>query len=201
MATATATKAEEEPWQENLNTHLICPDCKLVPPNLVEEFSSGDMVCGECGLVLGARIVDTRSEWRTFSNDDQANDDPSRVGDGPNLLLNGDQLQTSIAFGDGGRGARDLNRTQNKSAQDKGNRALLEAYKTITHIGDGQGMSKVVSDHAKYLFKMTHDAGIFRGKSQETVIAGCIFIACRQCKVPRTFRYASLAVSSIPIRG
>ena len=32
------------------------------------------------------------------------------------------------------------------------------------------------------------DAGVFRGKSQETIIAGCLFIACRQMGVPRTFR-------------
>ena len=31
---------------------------------IVEEFGSGDLVCGRCGLVLGDRIVDTRSEWR-----------------------------------------------------------------------------------------------------------------------------------------
>ena len=89
------------------------------------------MVCGDCGLVLGDRIVDTHSEWRTFSNDDQNTDDPSRVGDGPNILLNGDQLSTSIAFGDGGKTARDLNRAQNKTTQDKGNKVLMAAYKQI----------------------------------------------------------------------
>ena len=55
-------------------------------------------------------------------------------------------------------------------------------------MADAHNITKVVADHAKHLFKMTNDANIFRGKSQETVIAGCIFIACRHCKVPRTFR-------------
>ena len=49
-------------------------------PNIIEDFRSGDVVCGNCGLVLGPRIIDTRSEWRTFSNDDGGGDDPSRVG-------------------------------------------------------------------------------------------------------------------------
>lgn len=31
---------------------MICPDCKEFPPNLTEEFSSGDMVCATCGLVV-----------------------------------------------------------------------------------------------------------------------------------------------------
>ena len=183
-------KAEkvEEPWRENLNMHVICRECKEVPPNIVEEFSSGDMVCGSCGLVLGDRIVDTRSEWRTFSNDDGANDDPSRVGDVKNDLLNGDQLTTTIAFGDGLGKSRDLHRAQNKSTHDKSNKTLLAAYKEIGALCDAWNIPKNVSDTAKHLFKMVNDAGAFRGKSQEAIIAGCIFIACRQCKVPRTFR-------------
>jgi transcription initiation factor TFIIB len=134
----------DEQWEENLNLHMMCPDCQVLPANLVEEFASGDMVCGDCGLVLGGRIVDTRSEWRTFSNDDQANDDPSRVGDGPNLLLNGNQLSTEIAH-DGSK-SRDLLRAQGKSTADKGNKALLAAYKQIGAMSDSIHLNKAVSD-------------------------------------------------------
>lgn len=166
----------------------MCKDCKEIPPNIVEEFASGDMVCGSCGLVLGDRIIDTRSEWRTFSNDDQNNDDPSRVGDGANPLLNGSQLQTSISFGDGGARARDLHRAQNKSTHDKSTKTLLAAYKETGAMCDAWHLPRNVSDTAKHLFKMVNDAGAFRGKSQDVIIAGCIFIACRQCGLPRTFR-------------
>ncbi|KAL2067134.1 hypothetical protein VTL71DRAFT_1558 [Oculimacula yallundae] len=184
-------------WQENLNMTMVCRDCKEVPPNLVEEFSSGDMVCGSCGLVLGDRIVDTRSEWRTFANDDQGNDDPSRVGDGANPLLNGSQLTTTISFQDGNARSRDLMRTQNKSANDKATKGLLAAYKEIGAHCDAVNIPKNVSDTAKHLFKLVDDAKAFKGKSQEAIIAGCIFIACRQCGVPRTFReiYALTKVS------
>ena len=184
-----ATKAQE-PWRQNLSQQMLCRDCNEYPPNLVEEFSSGDMVCGTCGLVLGDRIVDTRSEWRTFSNDDQGGDDPSRVGDGPNTLLNGSQLQTNISFGDGASNhkSRDLHRAQNKSTHDKSTKALLAAYKEIGALCDALHLMKNVSDIAKHLFKMVNDAGAFKGKSQETIIAGVIFIACRQCNLGRTFR-------------
>lgn len=175
-------------WSENLNMTLMCKDCKEFPPNLVEEFSSGDMVCGSCGLVLGDRIVDTRSEWRTFSNDDQGTDDPSRVGDGANPLLNGSQLQTTIAFGDGNARSRDLHRAQSKSSTDKATKSLLAAYKEIGAHCDAVNMPKTISDTAKHLYKVVDDAKAFKGKSQDAIIAGCIFIACRQCQSPRTFR-------------
>jgi transcription initiation factor TFIIB len=197
IAPSTTIEKGGTEWSENLNMTLICKDCKEVPPNLVEEFSSGDMVCGSCGLVLGDRIVDTRSEWRTFSNDDQGNDDPSRVGDGANPLLNGSQLQTTIAYTDGSARSRDLLRAQGKSSTDKATKGLLAAYKEIGAHCDAVNIPKNVSDTAKHLFKLVDDAKAFKGKSQEAIIAGCIFIACRQCGVPRTFReiYALTKVS------
>lgn len=187
----------EDSWSQNLNQKLLCPECKEDPPNLAEEFSSGDMVCGTCGLVLGDRIVDTRSEWRTFSNDDQGNDDPSRVGDGANPLLNGSQLSTTIAFTDGSARGRELYRAQGKQGTDKATKTLLTAYKEIGAHCDAVNIPKNVSDTAKHLFKLTDDAKAFKGKSQDAIIAGCIFIACRQCGVPRTFReiYALTKVS------
>lgn len=178
-----------EQWKENLNMQMICKDCKEVPPNLVEEFSNGDVVCGTCGLVLGERTVDTRSEWRTFANDDQGNDDPSRVGEAANPLLVGSQLQTTIAFDKSASGkSRDLHRAQNKSAHDKTNKSLQNAYRDINDICEAMKLAPSVSMYAKFLYKQIHDAGAFKGKSPEAINAGLVFIACRQQAVPRTFK-------------
>ncbi|KAF2006953.1 transcription initiation factor-like protein iib [Amniculicola lignicola CBS 123094] len=178
----------EPEWTEDLNVTLMCPDCKEVPPNLVEEFSSGDTVCGSCGRVLADRIIDTRSEWRTFSNDDQGNDDPSRVGDAANPLLHGSQLHTEIGFGDGGLRVRELARAQNKSSHDKVNKSLQQAYSQINVLCDSSAIPKPAAESAKLLFKAADDAKLFKGKSQDVIIATCIFIACRQHDVPRSFR-------------
>ena len=52
----------------DLAVRLICPECRDPRPDIVEEFGSGDLVCRNCGLILGDRIVDTRSEWRVSYN-------------------------------------------------------------------------------------------------------------------------------------
>lgn len=179
---------KEEAWSEDLNVTLMCPDCREMPPNLVEEFSAGDTICGSCGRVLSERGIDTRSEWRTFSNDDQGNDDPSRIGDAANPLLRGSQLQTEIGFGDGGLKVRELSRAHNKSNHDKGNKSLQSAFGQITTLCDSQNISKTTQDTAKMLFRMTDDEKLFKGKSQDAIIAGCIFIACRQHQQNRSFR-------------
>lgn len=53
---------------------------------LIEDYRAGDMICSECGLVVGDRVIDVGSEWRTFSNE-KSGVDPSRVG-GPGKLFN-----------------------------------------------------------------------------------------------------------------
>ncbi|EMC93019.1 hypothetical protein BAUCODRAFT_270595 [Baudoinia panamericana UAMH 10762] len=178
---------KDEEWVENLNVKMMCKDCRDDPPELYEDHASGDLMCANCGLVLAQRTIDMGSEWRTFSNDDQGNDDPSRVGEGPNTLLNGAQLETGIAFGDGIR-SRELHRAQNKSNMDKTNKGLLQAYKQIGALCDGWQLPSSVSDTAKHLYKDADESRLFRGKSQEALIAGCVFLACRRNNVPRSFR-------------
>jgi transcription initiation factor TFIIB len=58
---SSSTRKVDLPKQD-LAVRLICPECRDQQPNIEEEFSSGDLVCRGCGLVLGDRIVDTRSE-------------------------------------------------------------------------------------------------------------------------------------------
>ncbi|KAG5941302.1 hypothetical protein E4U13_004142 [Claviceps humidiphila] len=174
-------------YQEDLNNVLCCPDCKEVPPNLIEEFSSGDMVCQSCGVVVGTRIIDTRSEWRTFANDDHGGDDPSRVGGPQDEFVEGEQLATTVAFSES-KAHKALSRTQNNANQDRAQKGLMEAYKMIVSLCETIHMGQNVSNAAKHIFKLVDKHKFMKGKPQEVVIAGCIFIACRQNNVPRTFK-------------
>jgi transcription elongation factor Elf1 len=40
---------KQEAFRADLNVRLVCPDCQNENVQLVEEFGSGDLVCGECG--------------------------------------------------------------------------------------------------------------------------------------------------------
>ncbi|KAG6328917.1 hypothetical protein ID866_10170 [Astraeus odoratus] len=185
---ASAQKIQQPTYGPDLAVRLICPDCRDPNPNIVEEFGSGDLVCGGCGLVLGDRIVDTRSEWRTFANDE--GDDPSRVGAASDPLMEGmEQLDTVISFRDGGTGvARELQRAASRSQNSRSERNLLTAFRDIGSWCDQFSLPKTISDIAKQLYKRSDEEKLLRGKPLEAVIAACIFIACRQAHVPRTFR-------------
>jgi len=185
---ASAQKVLQPTYGPDLAVRLICPDCRDPNPNIVEEFGSGDLVCGGCGLVLGDRVVDTRSEWRTFANDE--GDDPSRVGAASDPLMEGiEQLDTVISFRDGGTGvARELQRAASRSQNSRSERNLLTAFRDIGSWCDQFSLPKTISDIAKQLYKRSDEEKLLRGKPLEAVIAACIFIACRQAHVPRTFR-------------
>ncbi|KAK3080178.1 transcription initiation factor IIB, partial [Teratosphaeriaceae sp. CCFEE 6253] len=62
------------------------------------------------------------------------------------------------------------------------------AYKQIGALCDGWHLTGTVSDTAKHLFKDADESRLFKGKSQEALIAGCVFLACRRNQVPRSFR-------------
>ncbi|KAI8800442.1 cyclin-like protein [Cladochytrium replicatum] len=175
--------------KEDLNLRLQCPDCRDEVPNIIEEYSSGDLVCGNCGMVLGNRIIDTRSEWRTFSNSDEGGDDPSRVGAAVNPLLGGQLESTIISRKDGGTGiSRDLNRAQAKMSALKSEKALMHGFKEIQALGERIGLPKVVIDSAKQLYKKSEDEKTLKGRTQEAIMASCIYLACREHSVTRSFK-------------
>jgi transcription initiation factor TFIIB len=174
----------------DLNVMLGCTDCGDAKPPIIEDFSAGDLICGNCGLVLGDRIVDTRSEWRTFAND-EGNGDPSRVGAAADPILGTNQLDTLISNRDGrsSSASKDLSKIQAKSVMTKSNeRNLVKSFKDISAMCDHIALPKIISDIAKQLYKRVEDEKLVKSKSNEVVMASCIFIACRQENVPRTFK-------------
>lgn len=182
------------------NYKVMCRDCQNPVPNLFEDYASGDIVCRDCGSVLLDRVIDMRSEWRTFANDSSGpGDDPSRVGGPSNPLMadaEGDMFleSTSISTHDAnGTGAgKDLNRVHAR-ASNKGTleKNLLKAFREISNMSERIGLPKMIADRAKSIFKKVEDDKLCKGKTSEGVIAACIYIACRQERVPRTFREIS----------
>lgn len=180
----------------------ICSQCKEKAPDIVEDFASGDIICRRCGSILGDRIIDTRSEWRTFSSDGGAGEDPSRVGGPSNPLLNGSQLETTISSRDGHSGlAKDLGRLQGRSSANPSERHLTSAFREIGALCERMALPRAIADRARALFKLSDDQKIFRNSrdTENAIIGACIYIACRQENVVRAFKDIS-ALTRVPKR-
>ena len=121
---------------------LFCREHPDAP--LTEDYHAGDMICTACGLVVGDRVIDVGSEWRTFSNE-KANSDPSRVGASENPLLNGTDLSTYISreglpANDDGTGPK----YHNRKAISSSDRTLMNAYKEISNMADRISLAKTI---------------------------------------------------------
>ena len=164
--------------------------CKYHPESpLIEDHRAGDQICSQCGLVVGDRVIDVSSEWRTFS-DDTGGADKSRVGAAENSLLEGGNLSTMIGPGTGRPGEtsyRNYTRptSSNTAASD---RSLINAMRIIAEMADRINLPKVITDRANKLFKMVQDGKHLTGRAHGAIAAACLYIACRQEGVPRTFK-------------
>ncbi|VDI41551.1 transcription initiation factor IIB-like isoform X2 [Mytilus edulis] len=168
---------------------ICCPEHPYA--NLVEDYHAGDMICPECGLVVGDRVVDVGTEWRTFSNEKSTgNKDPSRVGAAENPLLDGGDLSTmiqvdptSMSYDEHGKPMYKNRRTMSSA-----DRALINAFREIGNMGDRLNLPKMIADRANNLFKQVNDGKALKGRSNDAIAAACMYIACRQEGVPRTFK-------------
>ena len=165
--------------------------CCYVHPDapLIEDYHAGDQICSACGLVVGDRVIDVGSEWRTFGNE-KPGEDPSRVGGPENPLLNGSDLTTEI--GPGTRPASfdapEMPKYQNRRTMSSSDRALIAAFREISTMADRINLPRAIVDRANNLFKQLQDGSRLKGRSIDAKASACLYIACRQEGVPRTFK-------------
>ncbi|XP_031617020.1 transcription initiation factor IIB [Contarinia nasturtii] len=172
---------------EVLSNKVVCYAHPEAP--LIEDYRAGDMICSECGLVVGDRVIDVGSEWRTFSNE-KSGVDPSRVGGPENPLLSGGDLSTMIGPGTGSASFDSFGNAkyQNRRTMSSSDRALIAAFKEISQMADRINLPKTIVDRANNLFKQVHDGKNLKGRSNDAKASACLYIACRQEGVPRTFK-------------
>ncbi|WWC98181.1 hypothetical protein V866_005072 [Kwoniella sp. B9012] len=158
----------------NLNVRHLCPNCRTDPPNIIEEYSKGDL---------------------TFAGDENG-DDPSRVGDAGNPLLGSNHLDTVISHKDGRSGiARDLNRAVQRAnnlsngINGKTNTAILSAvFSRIGEKCDAMQLPRGVRERAQHVYKIADEQKAIKGKNENALIAACIIYACRDAGAHRTFQ-------------
>ena len=152
--------------------------------HLIEDTHAGDMICPECGLVVGDRVIDVGSEWRTL----EGSNDRSRVGVAENPYLEGREL-TSYIEPMTGRGVRDgMKGLKKKSGATPGDRNLLHAFQEMKEMADRLNLTQSIVEQAKALYKQYHQEKTLKGRASDAVAAACIYIACREENVPRSFK-------------
>jgi len=135
-----------------MSNRVVCP--QHPDAHLIEDYHAGDMICSQCGLVVGDRVIDVGSEWRTFSND-KGGEDRSRVGGPENTLLGSSDLSTMIGPGQGAASFDTSGNAlyTNRRSISSSDRTLINAFRTIAGMCDRINLPRTITDRANALFK------------------------------------------------
>jgi len=165
-----------------------CPECGSI--NLTYDEQKGEVICADCGLVVEEKMVDTGQEMygKTDSGEKKGR------GGAPLSIQKFDKgLTTNVGEisdiyrleGGATRKFLRLKKWQERVSTSI-ERNLRLAMAELRRVASFLNLPTVVRDEAARIYNFVLQRGLVRGRSMESVIAACIYSACRSYDIPRT---------------
>ena len=165
-----------------------CPECESI--NLTYDQNLGEIICNECGLVIEEKMVDSGIDMQgKFSK----NEKKGRGGAPISIQKFDKGLTTNVGE------ISDIYRLESgqtrkflrlKKWQERVStsieRNLRLAMAELRVIASYLNLPNVVRDEASRIYNYVLQRGMVRGRSMESVIASCLYTACRSYSIPRT---------------
>src|SRR5919202_7087312 len=182
------------------NTQTLCSICKR-KDKIVTDAESGEIICGNCGMVISDKVEDTSHlERHIFSGGGRIEEARSRTG-APTSLARHDMGLATIV----GKGERDASGTKidpsisstmqrlriwdfRLKLNTPSDRNLREAFKLLDTLKDKLGLSNAVIENTAYLYRKAQQRKFSRGRTISSVICAATYIACRDLGVSKTMK-------------
>lgn len=165
-----------------------CPECGSV--DLTYDDQKGEITCNECGLIVEEKMVDTGQD---IGGQFDKSDKKGRGGAPISLQKFDKGLTTNVGE------ISDIYRLEAgqtrkflrlKKWQERVStsieRNLRLAMAELRRVASFLNLPSVVRDEASRVYNFVLQRGLVRGRSMESVIAACIYAACRSYNIPRT---------------
>jgi len=165
-----------------------CPECESV--DLVYDSQKGEVVCNECGLIVEEKIVDTGQEGGgQFDKSEKRG-----RGGAPISMQKYDKGLTTnvgeisdIYKLEAGQTRKFLRlKKWQERVSTSIERNLRLAMAELRRVASFLNLPSVIRDEASRVYNYVLQRGLVRGRSMESVIAACIYAACRSYNIPRT---------------
>jgi len=165
-----------------------CPECGSI--NLIYEEQRGEVICNDCGLVVEEKMVDTGQEM--YGKSDSG--DKKGRGGAPlsiqkfdkGLTTNVGEISDIYKLEKGAtRKFLRLKKWQERVSTSI-ERNLRLAMAELRRVASFLNLPTVVRDESSRVYNFVLQRGLVRGRSMESVIAACIYSACRSYNIPRT---------------
>lgn len=161
----------------------ICPECGGM---IISIQAFGEVVCGQCGLVINERAIDfSHSGRRAFTNQEKTQRE--RTGSPISILMPNMSLSTVIERNKISN--PDLKRAVKWNTRISWQtRHMLIATTELKRICSNLNLPDYIKKEAMYLYKQAFEKKLLRGRSINGVVAACIYYAIRIKKIPITFQ-------------
>jgi len=171
-----------------------CPECGST--KLMRDYEAAEVVCMECGYVIDMKIADQGPEWRAFDNEQR--NKRSRVGAPITFTIHDKGLSTIIDWHDKDIFGKKFNAGQKAQmyrlrkwqrrirVSDAIERNLAYALSEITKIASNLSLPKSILETSSVIYRKAVKEKLIRGRSIQGISAAAVYIACRQCGLPRT---------------
>ncbi|EJN61034.1 transcription initiation factor TFIIB [Halogranum rubrum] len=188
--TRTSTSETERTQTESVRT---CPECD---GRLLTDEEHGELVCGDCGLVVEEANVDRGPEWRAF--DSAERDSKSRVGAPTTKMMHDKGLSTNIGWQDKDAYGKTLSSRQRQQMQrlrtwnerfrtrDSKERNLKQALGEIDRMASALGLPQAVRETASVIYRRALAEDLLPGRSIEGVATAALYASARQAGTPRS---------------
>ena len=165
-----------------------CPECESL--NLNFDPHLGEVICNDCGLVVEDKMVDSGIDLQSKFN---KREKKGRGGAPINMQKFDKGLTTNVGE------ISDIYRLESgqtrkflrlKKWQERVStsieRNLRLAMAELRVVASYLNLPNVVKDEASRIYNFVLQRGLVRGRSMESVIAACLYTACRSYNIPRT---------------
>jgi len=165
-----------------------CPECGSV--DLTYDDQKGEIICNECGLIVEEKIVDSGQDvGGSFDKSDKKG-----RGGAPMSIQKYDKGLTTnvgeisdIYRLEAGQTRKFLRlKKWQERVSTSIERNLRLAMAELRRVASFLSLPSVVRDEASRVYNFVLQRGLVRGRSMESVIAACIYAACRSYNIPRT---------------
>ncbi|PIN94752.1 hypothetical protein COU53_02125 [Candidatus Pacearchaeota archaeon CG10_big_fil_rev_8_21_14_0_10_30_48] len=165
-----------------------CPECNSI--NLTHDEEKGELICNNCGLLIEEKMVDTGID---LSGKFDKSEKKGRSG-APMSMQKFDKGLTTNVGEISDIYKLDTKQTRKflrlKKWQERVStsieRNLRLAMAELRRVSSFLNLPNVVGDEAARIYNYVLQRGFVRGRSMESVIAACIYAACRSYNIPRT---------------
>ncbi len=166
-----------------------CPECGSI--HLSYDEQKGEVICKECGLVIEEKMVDTGQE---ISGQFDKSEKKGRGGAplsmqkfDKGLITNVGEISDIYRLKNAGQTRKFLRlKKWQERVSTSIERNLRLAMAELRRVASFLNLPNVVKDESSRIYNFVLQRGLVRGRGMESVIAACIYAACRSYGIPRT---------------